>query len=121
VREVIQVERQEEQTGTPARRAGVAARRRDRARRQRPVTVYPSWALALGGAMLARTGLSNVFGEDYDRTHENLMPELLARSTTPEVHQAPDRRGVRGSIDHFFRSMTDDEHGIGRHTIWNRH
>jgi chemotaxis response regulator CheB len=74
------------------------------------------------GARPSKTGLSFVVGEHLDRTHENLMPELLARSTTPEVHQALDRRGVRGSINHSFRSLTDEQHGaIGATTSLNRH
>jgi chemotaxis response regulator CheB len=86
------------------------------------------------GAMPAKTGLSFVVVVHLDPTHESLMPELLAKSTTLGVHQAQDRqpleadhvyiippnraltidqglirvrevadrRGLRGSIDHFF-------------------
>jgi len=69
-----------------------------------------------------KTGLSFIVGEHVDLTHVHLMPELLARSRTPEVHQAPDRRGVRGSIDHSCQSLTDDRHGaIGVTNVWNRH
>jgi two-component system, chemotaxis family, CheB/CheR fusion protein len=94
------------------------------------------------GAMPAKTGLSFVVVVHLDPTHDSLMPELLAKSTTLGVHQAQDRqpleadhvyiippnraltidqglirvrevadrRGLRGSIDHFFRSLADDQH-----------
>jgi two-component system CheB/CheR fusion protein len=94
---------------------------------------------AFFGAMPAKTRLSFVVVVHLDPTHESLMPELLAKSTTLAVHQAqdrqpleadhvyiippnrsltidqglirvrevPDRRGLRGSIDHSFgRSPT---------------
>jgi two-component system CheB/CheR fusion protein len=93
-------------------------------------------------AMPAQTGLSFVVVVHLDPTHESLMPELLAKSTTLGVHQAEDRqpleadhvyiippnrsltidqglirvrevadrRGLRGAIDHFFRSLADDQH-----------
>jgi chemotaxis methyl-accepting protein methylase/signal transduction histidine kinase/PAS domain-containing protein len=94
------------------------------------------------GAMPPKTGLSFVVVVHLDPTHESLMPELLAKSTTLGVHQAQDRqpleadhvyiippnrslaidqglirvrevadrRGLRGAIDHFFRSLADDQH-----------
>ena len=97
---------------------------------------------AFFGAMPPKTGLSFVVVVHLDPTHESLMPELLARSTTlgveharnrqplladhvyiipPNhiltVHQgsirlaeASDRRGLRGVIDHFFRSLAGDRH-----------
>jgi len=97
---------------------------------------------AFFGAMPPKTGLSFVVVVHLDPTHESLMPELLAKSTTLGVHQAQDRqrleadhvyiippnraltidqglirvrevadrRGLRGSIDHFFRSLADDQH-----------
>ena len=74
------------------------------------------------GAMPAKTGLSVVVGEHLRSDARTLMPELLARSRTPEVHQAPDRRGVRGSIDHSCQSLTDHRHGaIGVTRVWNQH
>ena len=97
---------------------------------------------AFFGSMPAKTGLSFVVVVHLDPTHESLMPELLAKSTTLAVREAQDRqpveadhvyiippnraltieqglvrvrevadrRGLRGSIDHFFRSLADDQH-----------
>lgn len=92
---------------------------------------------AFFGAMPPASGLVFVVVVHLDPTHESLMPELLAKSTTLSVEQArdrqplevdhvyvippnrtltlqqgllrvqevADRRGLRGSIDHFFRSL----------------
>ena len=97
---------------------------------------------AFFGAMPPKTGLSFVVVVHLDPTHESLMPELLARSTTlgveharngqplladhvyiiPPNHiltinqgsirlaKASDRRGLRGVIDQFFRSLAGDRH-----------
>lgn len=96
---------------------------------------------ALLGAMPAETGMAFVVVVDLDPTHESLMPELLARSTTLTVEAAHDRqpletdhlyvippdrmltvdqglirvrevldrRDLRGAIDHFFRSLAEDQ------------
>ena len=73
------------------------------------------------GARPAKKGLSIVVGEHLDRTHENLMPELLARSTTPRSIKRWIAEAC-GSINHSFRSLTDEQHGaIGATTSLNRH
>jgi two-component system CheB/CheR fusion protein len=93
------------------------------------------------GAFAADTGLAFVVVVHLDPTHESLMPELLAKSTTLAVTQAQDRqalepnhvyiippnrqltleegrirleepedrRGLRGNIDQFFRSLAEDQ------------
>jgi two-component system CheB/CheR fusion protein len=100
---------------------------------------------AFFGAMPAHTGLVFVVVVHLDPTHESLMPELLARSTTVTVKPAEDRqpleadhvyiippnrtltidqgllhvqevvdrRGLRGTIDHFFRSLAEDQQDQG--------
>ena len=130
-----------------------AAPARDQKRRQRwpgrlPIVGLGASAGGLDalkrffGAMPPKTGLSFVVVVHLDPTHESLMPELLARSTTLGVHHAQDRqpleadhvyiippnrsltidqglirvrevadrRGLRGAIDHFFRSLAEDQH-----------
>jgi chemotaxis response regulator CheB len=52
------------------------------------------------GAMPPRTGLSFVVVVHLDPTHDSLMPELLARSTTLGVHQALDRQPLEA--DHVY-------------------
>lgn len=96
---------------------------------------------ALFGAMPPKSGLVFVVVVHLDPSHDSLMPELLARTTTLSVQQAQDRaplesdhvyiippnrtltvgqgllhvqevadrRGLRGSIDHFFRSLATDQ------------
>ena len=96
---------------------------------------------AFFGAMPPKSGLVFVVVVHLDPTHDSLMPELLARTTTLSVQQAQDRaplesdhvyiippnrtltvgqgllrvqevadrRGLRGSIDHFFRSLATDQ------------
>jgi two-component system, chemotaxis family, CheB/CheR fusion protein len=52
------------------------------------------------GAMPPKTGLSFVIVVHLDPTHESLMPELLAKSTTLAVHQAQDRQPLEA--DHVY-------------------
>jgi two-component system, chemotaxis family, CheB/CheR fusion protein len=65
------------------------------------------------GAMPPKTGLSFVIVVHLDPTHDSLMPELLARSTTLGVHHAQDRQPLEA--DHVYiippnRSLTIHAH-----------
>jgi len=96
---------------------------------------------AFFGALPSAPGFAFVVVTHLDPTHESLMPELLAKSTTLSVvpardrdpleadhvyivppnrlltidqglirvREAVDRRSLRGVIDHFFRSLADDQ------------